>query len=140
MESAGSLSEPEFTYDLQTGGINTDKVQSFFGIQTGERGILQAQEIQPRVSHGINSSQDFTLDQLRVKIYNEIQGEPLVNSTVLSCYHCSTGNVFPIHPDVSRLLGNTINSTGRAADVIQTYISSAAFTVYHKGYNQGLEV
>ncbi|KAJ2989436.1 hypothetical protein NUW58_g3465 [Xylaria curta] len=135
--ATGDLMEPGFTYDSHTGGIDTSTVQTFFGTSehrgnSDERGILQVREIQTRPFGDINDSQIITMNQLRTSIYQEIVSEPVVNSTRLACYHCSCGNVWPIHSELSQLLGNILNSTARAADMIQTYASSMAFTVYHQ--------
>ncbi|KAI0427063.1 hypothetical protein F5Y09DRAFT_345092 [Xylaria sp. FL1042] len=69
MAATGAVVEPTIRYDLDTGGINTDAVQSYFGTvptrqQPSQRGILQIDKIQRQPLRSQNESQNYTITNL----------------------------------------------------------------------------
>ncbi|KAI1361806.1 hypothetical protein F5Y08DRAFT_355776 [Xylaria arbuscula] len=137
MVAKGEVEEPKFAYDLDTGGINTDAVQRYIGVDPShtrpdERGILEIEEMHTVPPEGQDESQNITLRQVGMSIYEELVMSPYSNVTFLGCYHCSAGPVSISHIDLSTLVANTLNATLRAANVVQVYTFSVAMMVYYQ--------
>ncbi|KAI8632518.1 hypothetical protein F5Y19DRAFT_492333 [Xylariaceae sp. FL1651] len=137
MTAMGAVMEPNITYNSSTGGIDTRTVQSYFGSDStrqdpSQRGLLQIENTQNQPISGFDENRDLTIQKLSMKIYGELVSDPYTNNSILACYHCSCGDVTPNHPDLTSLLGDTLNSTSRAADLIQTYVFSLALIIYYQ--------
>ncbi len=137
MAATGAIMEPNITRDLDTGRTNTDAVQTYFGTdptrpEPGQRGILQIETIQSQPLGSQDESRNITLRKVGEMMYEELVMDPYSNVSLLACYHCTCGSVAEFHIDLTTVLANTINSTLRAADILQTNLFSIAMTVYYQ--------
>ncbi|KAJ2985219.1 hypothetical protein NUW58_g5651 [Xylaria curta] len=137
METIAPLVEPNVTYDQGSGGINTLGVQRYFGADPewsapGQRGILQISQKSNQPSGPNDYNREFTISRMGEKVYEELVSFPYTNYSTLSCYHCTSGSTFAVHPDLIAVLGNIFNSTSRAVDLLQTYTTSIVMTLYYE--------
>lgn len=135
MEAMAPLMEPSITYDRVSGGINTASVQRYFGASSewsppGQREVLQISQQSNPPPSATKDSQEYTMNKLGGRVYDELVSSPYANYSILACYHCISGYSFALHPDTSAILGNILNSTSRAVDLLQTYVTSIVTILY----------
>ncbi|KAI1754347.1 hypothetical protein F4782DRAFT_539171 [Xylaria castorea] len=143
MKALGIITEPQVTYSPQNGAPDTSVVRAHLGADSsqseyGERVILQL--TRQSVPLGANSTTDqdedrslarnYTISQLQSLIRAELIGGLEANIMIVICGYCvSAGEI--LHEETVSVLEDIINFTGRAADVIQTYVSIISSSIYY---------
>ncbi|KAI0144381.1 hypothetical protein GGR57DRAFT_517998 [Xylariaceae sp. FL1272] len=129
------LFEPSISYDEDSGGINTLSIQRHFGAGLGlaapsRRGILQIDQMSD-ITDAHDDRHNLTMSQIGERVYGELVTAPYSNYSTNLCYHCAFGEPFGIHKDLVAVLGNMFDSTARAVDMLQTYLTSIVTTCYY---------
>ncbi|KAI1176750.1 hypothetical protein F4777DRAFT_597173 [Nemania sp. FL0916] len=136
MEARASLMEPSINYNRSSGDTETGDIQRYFGADPKltapeQRGILTIGQKFDRIAKADDGNQELTMRQLGERIYSELALSPYTNASIVTCYHCSSGESIDLHPDLYAIIANIFNSTSRAVDMVQTYVASIATTIYY---------
>ncbi|GAW14637.1 hypothetical protein ANO14919_040400 [Xylariales sp. No.14919] len=144
MKALGIVTEPQVTYSPHDGAPNTSIVRAHLGADSsrseyGERGILQLtrKSVLP-LGDNITTEQDedrklarnFTVSQLVSLIWGELIGGMEANTTLMICGHC-IGAGQSLHQEITSVLEDIVNFTGRAVDVIQAYVTIISSSIYY---------
>ncbi|KAI0532214.1 hypothetical protein GGR58DRAFT_523421 [Xylaria digitata] len=143
MKALGSVTEPQVTYSSQNGAPDTSVVRAHLGADSsqseyGERGILQLTRQPAPLGENSTADQDeeranarnFTISQLNSLIWGELIGGMEPNTTIMICGHCISAGQ-SLHEEITNVLEDIVNFTGRAADVIQSYVSIISSSIYY---------
>ncbi|RWA08881.1 hypothetical protein EKO27_g6238 [Xylaria grammica] len=143
MKARGIVTEPQVTYSPQDGAPETSIVRAHLGADSsrneyGERGILQLTRLPVPLGDNIITKQDedrklarnFTVSQLVSLIWGELIGGMEANTTLMICGHC-IGAGQSLHQEITSVLEDIVNFTGRAVDVIQAYVTIISSSIYY---------
>ncbi|KAF2969186.1 hypothetical protein GQX73_g4396 [Xylaria multiplex] len=143
MEAPGIVTEPQVTYSSQNGASDTSIVRAHLGADSsrseyGERGILQLTRQSAPLGENTTTDQDedralarnFTISQLRSLIWGELIGGMEANTTIMICGHCISAGQ-SLHQEITNVLEDIVNLAGRAADVIQSYVTIISSSIYY---------
>ncbi|OTA98781.1 hypothetical protein M426DRAFT_325730 [Hypoxylon sp. CI-4A] len=144
MTSSGTLHEPNGNWSM-TGDGDSSEARRFFGADPGhqshaERGILtidsikEAERLSPLVPSNSSTPSNQTLAERTASDYEDglwssltFSGTPSTSwQACIRCYfHGSVQD-----PEFSMLVGDTIKTTGRAADALQAWLTAYGVSFY----------
>ncbi|KUJ17668.1 uncharacterized protein LY89DRAFT_733502 [Mollisia scopiformis] len=137
MSALGMPKEPQLLMDLVTDEAhNTSEVQQYIGVSeppetAAQRGILHMNVLSPSIPPITDiESTTATLFYLNQILTWQLTKSRTPNQTFLTCWTCAAGGT-SIHPSYSTLFQDIIIASNRSANVIQSLISTLAFTIYY---------
>lgn len=129
--------EPAVEVDPHTGAANTSSVRAYVGADPsrpdpGDRGILQIRDMQGdlNTTESTDSDAGYTLLLLKKALYGELAQGIQPNVTLQMCMHCTTDGS-ALNDDLTTVLEQTVQSSGRAADTMQAFVHLVALNIYH---------